>query len=88
MCYEDSNNKMILQYILHINKSQWSKPSNTCFKKKCSYLMPLSTWLVLFVFASHRIMALDLSVIIAKVSPSLSQSIATQLLKKETTNFH
>lgn len=44
--------------------------------------MPLSTWLVLFVIASHRNMVLDLSVIIAKVSPSLSQSIAIQLLKK------
>lgn len=50
--------------------------------------MPLSTWLVLFVFASHRKIVLDLSVIIAKVSPSLSQSIATQLLKKKNIDFH
>lgn len=56
-------------------------------QKNLSYLMPLSNWLVLLVLASQRKMALHLSAIIAKVSPSLSQSIATQLLKEKHVEF-
>jgi hypothetical protein len=53
------------------------------YNLKAGYLRPLSSWLVLIVLASQRVTTPFLSLITARVSPSLSQPIPVHILLNE-----